>query len=529
MRIALVLALAASAAAQSICDGNGLGSAFVRATYAPFGGTLTVDFGSPAAPSGIGAVAISTGFGPMVAPPPIGLVCIDFTSPLYTALFFGFDPAGSARWQWSIPADVGLFGFGPLFVHGVALEGSLANPVLSVSRTARVDLELRDTHRRVVGMQIGRSLHTATSLQVAPNDPRTEVLICGGDGGNFMQPVATATTDLFDPLRREFRSGPPMTQARGGHQATLLYDGRVLVCGGVDTGGVTLASAEVYDPATNTFTAVASMSAPRTAHRATRLLDGRVLVTGGFADWTQATTQFVPRLNTVQDTAEIFDPTTGTWANAGVMGSKRGGHVQVLWPDGRVLVASGVNGGVTTNFGWGVGNVPTFTATGDWFVPGQDSFVPGPLGLAAAFSGASFLPNGDLLVAGGLWSGGSNGAAVASRYVQRFDGTTWTQLAQLPGLGGAGMPGQVTLASGEVLVAGGVVSDLTQLSGTSECTVWDGATWGAVAPIGTHPVIGGAAVARFAHTATLLPDGAVLLVGGSHLLTAADEAWVYYR
>src|SRR5262245_16136265 len=73
--------------------------------------------------------------------------------------------------------------------------------------------------------------------------------------------------------------------------ATLLPGGAVLVAGGDTdvcsatapscTFAGTIASAELYEPSTGTFTATADMTAPRSVHQATLLNDGRVLITGG--------------------------------------------------------------------------------------------------------------------------------------------------------------------------------------------------------------------------------------------------------
>ena len=50
-----------------------------------------------------------------------------------------------------------------------------------------------------------------------------------------------------------------MTTARGGQQAVLLANGRVLIVGGVSPDGAFLTSAELYDPYTGTFTATGDM------------------------------------------------------------------------------------------------------------------------------------------------------------------------------------------------------------------------------------------------------------------------------
>jgi hypothetical protein len=69
-----------------------------------------------------------------------------------------------------------------------------------------------------------------------------------------------------------------MTTSRGGHTATLLFDGKVLIAGG----SWTLDSAELYDPATKTFAQTGNMVSRRRAHTATQLVDGKVLITGGW-------------------------------------------------------------------------------------------------------------------------------------------------------------------------------------------------------------------------------------------------------
>jgi hypothetical protein len=74
-----------------------------------------------------------------------------------------------------------------------------------------------------------------------------------------------------------------MITNRAEHTATLLPDGKVLVAGGIlYTEDLEVASAELYDPSTGTWSSTGSMSTPRSKHTATLLANGKVLVAGGF-------------------------------------------------------------------------------------------------------------------------------------------------------------------------------------------------------------------------------------------------------
>ena len=101
------------------------------------------------------------------------------------------------------------------------------------------------------------------------------VLVTGGYNGSYI-----ASAEIYDPATGAWTATGSMATPRGGHSATRLADGRVLVAGG-SNGSAFVASAEIYDPATGTWTATGSMATPRYGHTATRLADGRVLVAGG--------------------------------------------------------------------------------------------------------------------------------------------------------------------------------------------------------------------------------------------------------
>jgi hypothetical protein len=126
-----------------------------------------------------------------------------------------------------------------------------------------------------------------------------------------------------------------MIQGRYGQAATLLADGRVLVAGGAGQ-SADLASAELFDPKTGRFAATGSMVQSRSDHTATLLADGRVLMAGGDQN-------LVGPLGSgdVLASAELYDPRTGQYSDAGAMTQARDYQTATPLRDGSVLVAGG--------------------------------------------------------------------------------------------------------------------------------------------------------------------------------------------
>ena len=123
-----------------------------------------------------------------------------------------------------------------------------------------------------------------------------------------------------------------MGDARWGHTATRLADGRVLVAGSYVNSGNPLASAEIHDPASGEWGATGSMNTGRGGHTATLLPDGRVLVVGGGDEETAL--EGGPR----SPTAELYDPATQRWTPTGSMATARKGftaHAHPGWTGAR--------------------------------------------------------------------------------------------------------------------------------------------------------------------------------------------------
>jgi len=321
----------------------------------------------------------------------------------------------------------------------------------------------------------------------------------------------------------------PMLEARAGHTATLLGDGRVLVAGGSRGHSESSVSAELYDPGTGTWSATGSMTRGRSGHEATLLQDGTVLVTSGADD----------------ATAELYDPLTGSWTVTGTMVEARRGFTATLLTDGRVLVAGGDSASAR------LATAELYDPrTGTWTATGN------MLGVHD-FHSAVLLDDGTVLVAGkrlsaspaelydpstGTWSatGDMNERRTESTATLLLDGTvlvagvaeeprplpaelydpstgTWTATESMNV--GRGGHTATLLPDGTVLVVGGVFTVGSDPEGSSpDAELYDprSGTWSIAAEVGGH----------YWHTATLLPDGTVLVAGGGRGL-ASNSAVLY--
>jgi hypothetical protein len=329
-----------------------------------------------------------------------------------------------------------------------------------------------------------REFHTATLLA----DGR--VLLAGG----FRDDVPVASADVFDPATDSFTATAPMAVARVWHTATRLSDGRVLITGGNPVewnfSGAMHASAELFDPKTGTFSPTGSMATGRSLHSATLLRNGRVLIVGGSDALHHALTS-----------AELYDPTTGRFSPAGSMKTARAFHTATLLDDGRVLVTGG------SAVGWDP--VPgDFVASSEVFDPKTGTFSPtGSMAAERVFHTATLLADGRVLVTGGAYTP-TKGSIYSRDTVELYDPKTGT-------FGKAGSMSddrtlhQATpLPDGRVLVTGGS-ADGWSYPGIplASADIYDPRT-------GTFTPTGSLADARFSHTATILPDGRVLVAGG---------------
>jgi Galactose oxidase, central domain len=123
----------------------------------------------------------------------------------------------------------------------------------------------------------GDNISCLSHLQTATLVDTGQALYAGGNVNEYPTTVACLYTPGLDGA---FASTGSMNYARYSHTATLLYDGTVLVAGGLGT-TVYLSSAEIYNPTSGAFTDTGSMATARDLHTATLLNNGDVLIAGG--------------------------------------------------------------------------------------------------------------------------------------------------------------------------------------------------------------------------------------------------------
>ena len=352
-----------------------------------------------------------------------------------------------------------------------------ATPIESSSASSTPDASPAGTWTATGSMIEVRANLTAATLL-----PDGTVLVAGGDGSTG--PLASA--EVYDPSTGSWTATGSMTEARSQYTATLLPGGKVLVAGGNGSSGL-LASAELYDPGSGSWTATGSMIEARYAHTATLLSDGTVLVAGGAAIFTDGDVSGPAPLAS----AELYDPSTGSWTVTASMNEARFLHTATLLRDGKVLV---------------VGGDSSLGLLAELYDPRNGSWtVTGSMHAGRADHAATLLPDGTVLVAGGsgILPSGAPGVVASAELFDPGSGT-WTATASM--ITARSEYTATLLPDGTVLVAGGNSgSSVIGLLASAELYDPGSGTWTAA---------GSMIEARYGHMATLLRDGTVLVAGG---------------
>ncbi len=334
----------------------------------------------------------------------------------------------------------------------------------------------------------------AASIRLADG----RVLICGGTATAKVGGVLSSA-ELYDPVSHQFTPTGPMTVPRQGHTITMLRDGRVLLTGGARNIGFRseLASAEIYNPSTGTFTATGSMSVPREGHTATLLRDGRVLVVGGSDNGTHTL-----------DSAEIYDPATGTFRRVGHLNQPRIAHTATALLSGKVLIAGGGRGGRPGGY--------ISYDTAELFDPATGKFATmrAHMNLDRVGGAAVRLLDGRVLIVGGKSGRILMGRAHPSlssltplNTAEIYDPESGTFIRTGDMSAPHYLPTATMLINGQVLVVGGWKMQGFVVVGMRDADLYQPEANRFFSP-------GRTAIARLENTATLLADGQVLIAGG---------------
>lgn len=352
--------------------------------------------------------------------------------------------------------------------------------------------------------------------------PSGKVLLIGGYNPSYSF-SSLSTVELFDPASNIWTAMAPMLVGRSNQTTTLLANGDLLVVGGDSEPEVDndYRSAEMYDPASNTWTSISAPAELQVAERAVLLHSGQVLLLGRFGT----------SMDNASQGAAIYNPATSAWRMVAPPSQSFGNGPPILLADGNVLF---IGGYISEQVSYPVvEDLYTVLNSVEIYDPTTDTWSIGaPMQQARAQETATLLPDGNVLVTGGVGAmstGSAGSGSIASVELYDPQSDTWNTLSPMD-LPRAGHTATL-LADGDLLVAGG--SDCGSgtclgYGGSGDCCAASSAevyepttnTWSL-----TEPVTTGAG-----HLATALPGGGVLVIGGGFLpipMPGLDTAEIY--
>ncbi|HYJ37188.1 MAG TPA: kelch repeat-containing protein [Chitinophagaceae bacterium] len=328
-------------------------------------------------------------------------------------------------------------------------------------------------------MRMPRAAHTATLLK------NGKVLVCGG-----FSKSTSSTAEIYIPSSKTFQSVGNMGVPRSGHSATLLPNGKVLIAGGYN--GNYLSSAEIFDPATETFTSAGIMTTARSGHTATVLNNGKILFVGGVGiGWS------------FLQSAELYDIRTGIFSATGSMTSARESHTATLLENGTVLITGGHKGRRA--------DIKIYSSA-EIYDPSSEKFtLTSSMAKIRHKHDAVMLKDGKVLIIGGSDERDSKGAYTSTEIYNpvsaTFQVTNNMNLSRYKHNGTS-----ILLENGNILIAGGANRAETYNSKQKEFAI----------------VSGDMMSKRLFSCATLLTNGQVLITGGyDENIIASANSWIY--
>ncbi|HXD32420.1 MAG TPA: kelch repeat-containing protein [Pyrinomonadaceae bacterium] len=238
--------------------------------------------------------------------------------------------------------------------------------------------------------------------------------------------------------------------------------------------------------ATGSLKPVGNMIYSRFGHTATLLNDGRVLITGGRE-----------KEGSILNSAELYDPKTQQFSETGPMSTKRVGHTATLLPNGKVLIT----GGSTEEFF--VGSL----ASAELFDPASGTFTPaGSMNFKRLAHRATLLKNGKVLITGGQSDEWAN---LSSAEIYDPANNSFTPAASMNERRADHTA--TVINDGRVLITGGAEGRSMPVNVSATAEIYDPTS-------NTFTKVGDMSVVRYKHSAALMPDGRVIVIGGSNAM-----------
>jgi N-acetylneuraminic acid mutarotase len=346
------------------------------------------------------------------------------------------------------------------------------------------------TWTAIASLRNARESHTATLLS------NGNVVVAGGQGsGNVI-----ASTEVYSPTTGAWTTSGSLNTARASANAVLLSSGSFLVAGGCVSAclGGNTATAELYNSVNGSWSYTGSMITARVYFGMVLLSSGKVLAVGG------CTAQNSNGCTGVTASAEVYDPSSGTWSATGSMKAARGAFTATLLQSGKVLIAGGINS---------AGN-PIKSA--ELYDPSTGKFsYTGSMSTARDEHTATLLANGNVMV-----TGGENTSSVSTTKCELYNPSTkvWASGGNLSTA--RQEHDAVLLANGNILVSGGNKVTASTTSVLSSAELYNATT-------GAWSKTGSMTAARVGHSSTLLQSGKVLNAGGSNANNELTSAETY--
>ena len=299
--------------------------------------------------------------------------------------------------------------------------------------------------------------------------------------------VTSGGAEIFDPKKQEFYYPDSPGFNPGVNLATLLLDGRVLVVSFGPKDSRT--QAKIYNPHKDSWKSVNHPVHRYRQGQLTLLANGQVLATGG------AVSVGPPKYVVGDTSCEVWDPTTGDWTETQPFNHARYDHYAVALPDGSVVVIGGPTKAIEQRL-----------PDGTWHEVAE---LPNNL-----YDHQVVLLKDDILIIGGRTMRPSEAYAPvntqSSSWLLQLKGFKLTSAGQM--LKPRSWMKALLLPNEKVMVLGGTCESAgleTTEYWSLENREWDrGPSMSAV---------------RYGHTASLLGDGSVFVIGGDFSESRTSE------